>query len=110
MNIIEELNGMQIRTTQRTKTFYFVPVDGWKRGVNYRVVEDAVLAEVRKSTTAAWPNVKLVPGDGRYFEYYFSTTSTTNEDMTEVLKTSISSMITIAEKYCLELRYIGGPE
>lgn len=106
---ITEYNPLAIVTIQRTKTFYFSPADGWKRGVNgdYRVLEDALVERINFELHK-YEGVKVVRSTSRYFEYYIES-STVNEnssfsvDNTDILRNAVGLLCNIAEEMGLTI-------
>lgn len=71
---LNELSPMSIRTTQRTKTFYFRPIEGWKRGESeeVRLTEERIMKEMSEKISC-FPDVKIIRSRDRYFEFYLET-------------------------------------
>ncbi|WPK18563.1 endonuclease [Salmonella phage SD-2_S15] len=100
---------LTISTIQRTKTFYFRPADGWKRGMNgdYRVLEDSLIERIN-SELQKYEGVKVVRSTSRYFEYYIES-STVNEnssfsvDNTDILRNAVGLLCNIAEEMGLTI-------
>ena len=110
---ITELNPLVISTVQRTKTFYFRPAEGWKRGVNgdYRELEDNLVERVN-SELNIYEGVKVVRSHSRYFEYYIESSSVNENssfsvDNTGVLRNAVSILCNIAEEMELTIVTIG---
>lgn len=110
---ITELNPLAISTVQRTKTFYFRPAEGWKRGVNgdYRELEDNLVGRVN-SELNVYEGVKVVRSHSRYFEYYIESSSVNENssfsvDNTDTLRNAVSILCNIAEEMGLTIVTIG---
>lgn len=110
---VAELNPMCISTVQRTKTFYFRPVDGWKRGESEEVrkTEERIMTEMQNSI-GCFPIVQLVRSPDRYFEFRFESTvvndnQSSSQDFTSELRACIGFLMAVTKKENLTLVTVG---
>lgn len=112
LNDVADLKPMSIRTTQRTKTFYFRPVDGWKPGFNddYRVIELRVMEEMSEKISC-FPDVKIIRSRDRYFEFYLETDVVHDDinakDNTDAIRACICFLMSTCRNENLTLVTVG---
>lgn len=110
---VAELSPMSIRTTQRTKTFYFLPAEGWQRGVSEeylqreQLVEEAINAKIE-----CFQHIDLVLSGSRRFEFYFVATTVENHrtsalDLTNELRVCLGIMMEVTKEHNLTLLTVG---
>lgn len=110
---VQELNPMSIRTTQRTKVFYFRPAKGWERGENgaYRELEEDLIKRV-STKIEGWEDIQVVRSPARYFEYYLEADSTNVDaananDNTDALRMCVGILCSVAEEMGLTIVTVG---
>ena len=110
---LNELSPMSIRTTQRTKTFYFRPIEGWKRGESeeVRLTEERIMKEM-KMVLSTFPDVSFIRSSNRYFEFYFETEIVNIDepkvkDFTDTLRACIGFLMVITRNENLTLVTVG---
>lgn len=109
---VADLNPMSIRTTQRTKTFYFRPVDGWPRGESeeVRLTEERIMKEMSEKISA-FPDVQIVRSRSRYFEFYLESDVVTDginaKDNSDAIRACICFLMSTCTNENLTLVTVG---
>lgn len=103
--MIAELNLMQIGTTQRTKTFYYIPRGGWKREIDYRPLEDTVMKTINARINN---NVIMHNSSSRYLEFEFIAENHDGIDFSTEIRAAIETMFNVCEEFNLQLLSAGG--
>lgn len=98
--MIDDLLLLQVQTTQKSKTFYYLPENGWKRGEEYHTLESEVISEIQKEISN---NVLIIKSSSRYFEFYVSANNTDDTDQSTEIREAVEIMFKVAEKYKLKL-------
>lgn len=98
--LIEELKRMNITTTQTSKTFYYIPEGGWKRGVEYSTLESIVLNKISALISR---NVSIKSSPNRYLEFNFIATNNDGTDFSTEIVESIEIMFKVCSNHNLEL-------